>query len=79
MAELHQIFIFDNRKKLFLSFKNQEIFQFKVIIVFFESDGLTLGTLQDTAFPEIFFPEIFCVKRRHLSETAKTVTITSSS
>ena len=53
--------------------------QIEKSIFFFESDGLTLETPQGTAFPEIFPPKIFCVKRRKLSETAKIVAITSSS
>ena len=80
MAEVLQVPSFHNRKKLLLSFKNQEILLFKVNF-FFKSDGPTLGTPpQGTVFHTIFFSgKILFVKRPQLSETAKIRAITPGS
>ena len=54
--------------------------QFKVTKVLFSNLTFSLwGPPHGAAFPEIFPPKIFCVKRRQLSETVKILTITSSS
>ena len=80
IAELHQISIFDNRKQIFLSFKNQEILQFKVTKkIFLESDGLTMGTPAGYSFPYDFFGKNILRKKTSAIGCTKIRTITPSS